>query len=90
MSAEVSALAQAVSRAYAVRANVTTFYAQSVGQPINLGRELSLLIEWEDACLAGIWAAREEGRPTDMRMLAQQLAECRVYLEINASEEKTR
>ncbi len=84
MSAGAAALAQAVSRAYTLGSNVITFYAQSVGRPMNLNRELSLLLEWEEACLAGIRAAREEGRPTDMRMLAQQLAECRVYLAINA------
>ena len=86
MSAGAAALAQAVSRAYTTGSNIITFYAQSAGRPMNLSRELSLLLEWEEACLAGVRAAREEGRPTDMRMLAQQLAECRVYLAINAEE----
>lgn|GEM_PF-2852158 len=86
MSAGAAALAQAVSRAYTMGSNIITFYAQSVGRPMNLSRELSLLLEWEEACLAGIRAARDAGRSIDMRMLAQQLAECRVYLAINAEE----
>jgi hypothetical protein len=86
VSAGAAALAPAVSRAYTMGSNIITFYAQSVGRPMNLSRELSLLLEWEEACLAGIRAAREEGRSIDMRMLAQQLAECRVYLAINAEE----
>lgn len=90
MSAPTLEQVAAIGRAYDLGSQSITFYAKAVGRRIDyefLAKERALLDEWEAACLAGIRAARAAGDPTGMRMLAQQLAECRVFLAINAEDE---
>lgn len=73
--------AAAITKAHNIAAEVTAFYAASVGCGINTNEEFSLLVEWHDAIKAGTAAAIALRSWVDVSDMDKMADECAMWLD---------
>jgi hypothetical protein len=78
-------MTNAAAKAEALAADVTTFYAKSVGKPLNWFADFSILVEWSEAIAAALAEALALRDWLGVDHFDAMREECTSYLDLNAA-----
>lgn len=70
-----------ITKAHNIAAEITAFYAASVGRVINTNEEFSILVEWHDAIEAATAAALSVRSWVDVSDMDKMADECAMWLD---------
>jgi hypothetical protein len=69
--------------AYEIGAKLTNFYCQSVGKPMDYAKELSLLLDWEEAIAAGFKEAKKCRLGWMLIHMKEMKEQCDAFMQAN-------